>query len=710
MRSAKNTEDFKAGLREALEDDFLRVALDRFALDYRANRAAVFADLNEKELIAELAEAKDKGLGRMDELFDRFRQEAEKRGSKVHRAADAAGANEIIRRIAEENGCKKIIKSKSMTAEETGLNQALENAGLEVTETDLGEWIIQLRGEGPSHMVMPAIHLSRRQVAETFSAATGRRQESDIGRLVEVARRELRAKFAEADMGISGANFAVAENGAIGLCSNEGNARLVSTLPPVHVVLCGLDKLVPSISDALRIIRVLPRNATAQNITAYVSWISGAVGCLGERKQSHIVFLDNGRSALAKDPACKEALRCVRCGACANVCPVYRMVGGHRMGHVYIGGIGLIYTWFFHGPEKARFLLQNCINCGACASVCSAGIRIPEIIQELRARLNEKEGSPASSRLLAKAMSSRKVFHSLLRLGKLAQKPFAGDTPYLRHLPEFFASGQNFRALPALAEKPFRDKWPGLRPEGTSGLKIGLFAGCAQDFIYPEQLEAALRIMRSKGCSVDFPPEQSCCGLPLRALGERETAEKLAVGNIMAFRRNFDYIVTLCASCASHMKRGYPEITAGDAGLRARAEDYAGRVIDFASFARDVLALGPEDFHPGGERACYHAPCHLCHGLAVTRQPRELIAAAGEYAPAPEEEVCCGFGGSYSVKFPEISARLMEKKLRYAEETGASTLVTDCPGCVLQLRGGGEKRGSKIKVEHLAEFLARRLK
>ncbi len=714
MQTAKNMKEYHEEIQESLDNAFLRETLDKFAVAYRANRAAIFADMNEKELIAEIADAKDASLPHLEELFERFAAEASRKGVHVHRAATAAEANAIISRIAQENNCKRIIKSKSMTAEETLLNHALEDEGCEVVETDLGEWIIQLRHEGPTHMVMPAIHLSRHQVADLFTEATKHKQDSDIEKLVKVARRELRAKFVQADMGISGANFAIADTGTIGICTNEGNARLTTTLPRVHVALCGLDKLVPTIHDALRIIRVLPRNATAQAITTYVSWITGANECAttkDKRKNMHIVFLDNGRSALAKDEQCKSVLRCVRCGACANVCPVYRLVGGHKMGHIYIGAIGLILTYFFHGREKARNLIQNCINCEACKHVCAAGIDLPVIIQEIRARLNEEEGSPIESSLLAKVLRNRKLFHTLLRFGKWAQLPVTGGTPYIRHLPEIFARGQGFRALPAIAKTAFRDEWDKIKPNTEGRIKVGLFAGCAQDFIYPEQLKAAVKILAANGCSVDFPMEQSCCGLPVQMMGERDAAESVALQNVKAFdAARFDYIVTLCASCASHMTHNYPRMLAGHPHLATAVNQYVERVKDFSSFVRDVLGMQEGDFVKTSETVCYHSPCHLCRGMGVTEQPRALISAVGEYKPTEEEDTCCGFGGSYSVKFPEISSQILDKKLARLEASQATTLVTDCPGCVLQLRGGVEKRGGKLKVEHMAELLARHMK
>jgi len=238
----------------------------------------------------------------------------------------------------------------------------------------------------------------------------------------------LRKEYVQADMGISGANFAVAETGAIGMVTNEGNGRLVTTLPRVHVALVGLEKLTPTLHDALRVLRALPRNATGQQITSYVTWISGTNECKsapGGKKIMHVVFLDNGRCGLAKDKDFSQVLRCIRCGACANVCPVCRVVGGHKYGHVYIGAIGLIMTYFFHGRDKANFLVQNCVNCGACKEVCAAGIDLPRLIKEIHARIQDEEGHPVQSKLLGMVLKNRTLFHTLFKNMRWAQKPFA---------------------------------------------------------------------------------------------------------------------------------------------------------------------------------------------------------------------------------------------------------------------------------------------
>ena len=516
-------------------------------------------------------------------------------------------------------------------------------------------------------------------------------------------------------MGISGANFAIADSGTIGLTTNEGNARLVTTLPRVHVALVGLEKLVPTLKDALQILKVLPRNATGQAITSYVTWITGANACAAAadgRKQMHIVFLDNGRRELSSDSIFSQVLRCVRCGACANVCPVYRMVGGHQYGHIYIGAIGLIITYFFHGREKAKNLVQNCINCGACKAVCASGIDLPRLIKEVHAKVQDEEGHTIQSLMLARVLKSRKLFHTLLRSAKLAQRPMTGGTPYLRHLPQIFAKEHNFRALPAIAEKPFRDRWAKIKPQVTAPrYRVALFSGCVQDFVYPEQLEAAVKLLADQNIALEFPMDQSCCGLPVEMMAEKDAAREVARQNVKAFNsKPYDYIVTLCASCASHLKNAYPRLLAADADLGVQVTDFAAKVLPFSVFMEGLADLA-EAFGTSADKVTYHAPCHLCRGLGVIEAPRRLIQKAGyEFVPAEEEQTCCGFGGTYSSKFPEISAQILARKLDDFGKTGADLLVTECPGCVMQLRGGAENRKDRLTVLHLSELMARNLK
>ncbi len=713
IHTPENIKGYKDQVKNALKQDFLRKTLNNFACAYRTSRANAFKEIDLENLRIDIAEGKDATIPRLMDLFEEFKANAAKAGVKVHLAKDAAEANEIIASIARVTGSKKIIKSKSMTAEETFLNTRLERDNLEVTETDLGEWIIQMRNEGPSHMVMPAIHLSRQDVGELFSDVTEQKQDpEDIDGLVGVARKQLRKKFIEADMGISGCNFAVADSGTLGIVTNEGNARLATTLPGVHVALCGIDKLIPDLKSALRVLKVLPRNATGQAITSYVTWIKGANECASAdsgTKEMHVVFLDNGRLDVASDPVFSEALRCVRCGACANVCPVYRLVGGHVHGHVYIGAIGLILTFFYHGKDKARAIVKNCLNCQSCKTVCPAGIDLPALIKDVAELVLEDDGKrPLKSTITGKLMKNRKLFQTTLRLAAKAQKPVASGK-YIRHLPMALFKQHDFRSIPALAKTPLRDRWQELNTRVQNPkYRVAFFGGCVVDFVMPEQAEAMLALFKEHDVAVDFPMEQTCCGLPAKMMNENQTAKEVADQNVLAMAAHkYDYVITLCASCGSHIKENYPKLLTSRYEVPPAVAELADKLIDYSSFVKNVLKVTPEGFTESGRKVTYHSPCHLCRGLDVVDEPRELLKTAGfDYIPAEDEDVCCGFGGSYSVDFPEISAELLRRKLDNVEATGADILVTDCPGCVMQLQGGLDKRNSSVEVKHIAELLA----
>jgi len=714
MATSESHRQYRRRLAAALGNPFLSGALDRFATSYLEARPGLFQGMDLDGLSRDLAEARNAALPLLGELLETFTAHAKQAGAKVHLAEDARQANAIIASIAHRHGVRKIVKAKSMTAEEVFLNDHLETEGFQVTETDLGEWIIQLRGERPSHMVLPAIHLSREQVARLFSQVTGRKEDPrDIQALVQVARSHLRQAFLEADMGITGANFAIASSGTLGVVTNEGNARLVTTLPRVHVALVGIDKLVPDLAAAFRILRVLPRNATGQAISSYVTWITGCPGPEDGavlKKETHIVFLDNGRRALARDPVFGQALRCIRCGACANVCPIYRLVGGHAYGYVYIGAIGLVLTLFYHGIDKGRALIANCLNCQACKSVCPAGIDLPLLINRAHGRvLGSSPIKPLKNVLLASVLRDRRLFHFLLRRASLAQRPLARKGPLIRHLPLFFSGAHGFRSLPVLAATALRDRKVTHPVQGKEPvLRVGLFAGCLVDFVYPEQGTAFIELAQRFGVRVALPLEQTCCGLPAMMMTEYETARAVALQNLEAFSADrFDCIVALCASCASHLRENLPILFRDQPDLAPRLRAFTEKVLDFSSFAAKFLGLSSRSFRGTARKVTYHAPCHLCRGLKVREEPRWLLRTAGlDYVPARQEEVCCGFAGSYSVEFPEVSARLLQLKCEDFEATGARLIVTDCPGCVLQLRGGMDRRGSRMEVRHMAQVLA----
>jgi L-lactate utilization protein LutB len=352
-------------------------------------------------------------------------------------------------------------------------------------------------------------------------------------------------------MGISGANIAVAETGSIVLVTNEGNARLVTSLPRIHVALVGVEKLVESFADIAPILKALPRNATAQALTSYVSVITGQTpNTDGTPKELHIVLMDNRRSEMAADPQFKQALQCVRCAACLNVCPIFRLVGGHVFGKVYTGGIGTILTAWFDALKASGDIQGLCIQCGACKEVCPGKIDIPALIMELRRRLVREEGLPAAQKAIFAVVNNRPLFHGMLRAASLAARPLSKGA-FIRHLPLFLSGLTDGRSLPAIAAVPFRDRFRKISQPPCAERAV-FFAGCLIDFAYPEMGEALVRILNKAGIEVVFPEKQTCCGAPARYSGAYEVAAQNAIDNIGALLdERTTYVVSACPTCTA---------------------------------------------------------------------------------------------------------------------------------------------------------------
>jgi len=710
--SKERSRQYLQRVNAALATPRLQDTLHRFADAYLLSREAAFAGHDFEKLRTAIAAMKDEVSEKREEYIHRFTRNAETAGATVYLARTAQDANAYIVSLARQRGVKLVAKSKSMASEETHLNLALEEAGIRALETDLGEWIIQLAGQRPSHMVMPAIHMSKEEVADLFGKVTGKVEPAEIPHLVQLAREQLRQGYLDADMGISGANVAVAETGGIALVTNEGNARLVTTLPKIHVALVGIEKLVPTLEDAHKVIDVLPKNATGQLITSYVTWIRGAVPCGSERKELHIVLLDNGRSALAESPHCKEALRCIKCGACANVCPVYQTVGGHVFGHVYISAIGIILTAFFHGLENAAELVRACIGCRACVAVCPSKIDLESIILHLREVLGEEEGIGAGKALVFKRiMRNRTLFHAMIRAASLLQKPVTRGERTIRHLPLFFAGLTEWRSLPAIADKPLRDQWFGIAQKvERPRYKVAFFAGCLNDFVYPELGLDLVKVLNRLGVAVSFPKEQNCCGVPALYSGDRETATALAEQNVAALLAdNPDYVVTSCPTCTMALQRDFFDLLRDHPRWAEKAERLSAITLDISRFIVEKCDGGQVLAGLAApEKVTYHDSCHLKRGAGVWREPRQLLAGSGrELVEMAHADRCCGFGGSYSfTSQPEIARRILADKVADIDRSGASCVAMDCPGCLLQIRGGLDKQGRSVRAAHTIELLA----
>jgi L-lactate dehydrogenase complex protein LldF len=383
---------FKANAIKALGDVELQRALGNMRQGFIERRANAVARLAEFDALRDKAkEIKDHVLAHLDHYLEAFERNCVAHGGTVHWAKDAVQAREIVLNICRLVGAETVTKGKSMVGEEIEINPFLEANGIRPIETDLGEYIIQLRNEPPSHLIAPAIHVNKEQIADAFRAhhrdLSPERPLSDRAALLAEARRALRERFLEADVGITGANFLVAETGSTIIVTNEGNGDLTQTLPRIHIVLATIEKVVPNLDDAMTLVRVLARSATGQEMSVYTTISTGArrPGDLDGPEQFHVVLLDNGRSKLIGTEF-QEVLRCIRCGACLNHCPVYGSVGGHAYGSVYPGPIGKVLTPALQGIETARDLPNASTFCGRCEEVCPMRIPLPKMMRHWRER------------------------------------------------------------------------------------------------------------------------------------------------------------------------------------------------------------------------------------------------------------------------------------------------------------------------------------
>ena len=713
----------------ALEDGNVRAGLTAFQRGWRENRDVAIAELEAQEgrtfdeLRAELAAIKDGVLADWSRYLDEFEANATAAGAQVTRVATPGEANAHITSLIQAAGADLVVKGKSMVSEEIGLNEHLEANGITPVETDLGEWILQLAHETPSHLVMPAIHKRKEQIATLLERVLGREfPPDDIERMVKVARTELRERFLASGVGLSGANALIAEGGSVMLICNEGNNRMSVALPPIHVVTAGIEKLLPTYADAMKQVRLLGRSATAQPITVYTNFVTGP----RPGQQQHVVLLDNGRTAMAEDPDVAAALRCIRCGACANVCPPYGVVGGHAFGHVYTGAIGLVNTSYHHGIEAAAGPQSLCVSCGACGQACPVDIPLPVQILEVRRKVVESDVAVPAGRatqLALAAFSHRRLFGVGTRLAGLLSTPLRDDGT--TRVPRMLTGlrpvevATSWRTPPAVPARPARDTLkpgkldepPKLASQPLAGRSVTLFLQCLSDRLAPEIPVATARLLRAAGARVTVPREQHCCGLPAYDTGQQDTARAM-VRQTMGVLGDGD-VVTPASSCLAMIGHDAPHLLRGDADEVDRAQELASRTYDLIGY----LTAGPGRLPAGslddGDRTpvTVHRFCQASNTLgredAIERLLRDV--AGVPVVPLPEAGECCGFGGSTSVRNPEVAAGILDRKLGCFDRTDASIVITDNPGCILHLRGGVHASGRSHEVLHLAEYLAGRL-
>ena len=460
--------NFEANARKGLADGNLQRALALMRSGFPERRRVAVDRLSEFEVLREAAKSiKDHTLEHLDFYLELYEENVVAAGGRVHWARTPEAARSVVLEICRSIDARIVTKGKSMIAEEVGLNEYLEANGITPVETDLGEYIIQLRGEPPSHLIAPAIHLVKEQVAATFRAEhrslAPERSLAEARQLCDEARAVLRPRFLAADVGITGANFLVAETGSSIIVTNEGNGDLTQTLPRVHIVLASLEKLVPTFEDAASLLRLLARSGTGQEFSCYTTISTGPrrAGDLDGPEQYHVVLLDNGRSGLLGGEF-QEMLRCIRCSACLNICPVYERTGGHAYRSVYPGPIGAILTPQLSELERGQSLPWASSLCGACYEVCPVKIDIPSVLIHMRGRVVRESGSPGSERwamrTLGRIFESRGRYEAAQRALRLGRAPLR-LRGLAEALPGPLRAWTRARELPAIPDQTFREWW-----------------------------------------------------------------------------------------------------------------------------------------------------------------------------------------------------------------------------------------------------------
>ncbi|MBV7296745.1 LutB/LldF family L-lactate oxidation iron-sulfur protein [Enterovibrio paralichthyis] len=466
--SHNTPEHFHQQAKEALADKELRQNF-RGAMDYlRGKRRDAFPDPAEEKAVRDRAEAiRQRCLSKLPELLEKLEQNLQRNGIAVHWAQNADEANEIFSALAKQHQAKLMVKGKSMVSEEIGLNHFMEKHGVRCLESDMGEYIVQLDGDTPSHIIMPAIHKNKQQVSDTFEHNLSDFQPTtDVDRLIQTGRNALRKAYQEAEIGVSGVNFAVAETGTLCLVENEGNGRMCTTIPKVHVAITGIEKVVEFLSDVPPLYSALTRSATGQNITTYFNMISSPRkdGELDGPEEVHLILLDNGRTQAYHDNELRKTLQCIRCGACMNHCPVYTRIGGHAYGTVYPGPIGKIISPHLMGIDSTQNLITASSMCGACEEVCPVRIPIPSLLQRLRQE-SKHNAEPKHDPL-----NGQNAAHNTLESAAMKGFAFAATHPTFYHaglnaarkmngmIPEHLGSWTQCRVKPKLAKTSLKAK------------------------------------------------------------------------------------------------------------------------------------------------------------------------------------------------------------------------------------------------------------
>lgn len=697
----------------ALADRQLGLSLERAmtALDERRSNAFA-SDFDFEAARARARAIKEEAICRNDELLDEFERSISGLGGHVFRANTARDARLYISRLARNRGVRLVVKAKSMTSEEIHLNEELEARGVQVVETDLGERIIQLAGEHPSHIIVPAIHKSKQDIARLLADRMGMTElpteAEDLTRLVRASLREL---FLTADMGITGANFAVADTGTLVLVENEGNIRLCTQIPPLHVAIVGREKIVPRLSDAGTLLKLLPPSATGQDLSSYTSFITGAAttelvdfgrAAPMTRREFHVVVLDNGRSSAARDPELVELLYCIRCGACLNACAPYRQVGGHVYGsHPYHGGIGCAWSYVTEGHSNAKAINGLCTTCSRCTEVCPLKIDIPWLNTVIKERNNREFGARLRDRMFARA--------------DLMGTAFSPVSPLLNRALQSPPARRSFKAMGIDPQRPmpqyervtftawFREHQPPAITQPTR--RVALFVDCFVNHNLPSVGKAAVEVLERAGIEVTIA-HNSCCGRPSMSQGMLDGPRRWAIRNLRELSRCIDSghdVVCIEPSCLSALRDDYRRLLertahAGDAAL-TKIETNSYDITEYLlRLTRQGLIRLP--LRRVDETYIVHAHCHQ-KSLGLESTSADLLRLIPGARVKETAALCCGMVGSFGYKseYSQLSLAIGGKLFsELAEQDG--TLTTCGISCRTQI-----EYGTGRKVHHPVEVI-----
>ncbi len=646
-------------LKNFLEDKNIREALKRASLRFAEGRLKALSQLGDfSEVRKRLREIKEAALSEADNIWDTVGEHIRERGGFFIEARDAEDARKKILRICEENDVDFLIKGKSITSEEIMLKSFLEENGIEVIETDLGERILQLKREKPSHLIVPAIHHTKEEVAKLFSSYFGEPIPADPYIITKKVREDLRQKFITAKAGFTGINVVSCEPVAFYLMTNEGNGRLCATLPEIQIILAGWEKVVKSLEEALFLLKILPKNSVGLDFSSYVSIFTSPFLWKDGRKL-FVILLDNGRRKAFSDKLLTHALRCIRCGACMNVCPVYQVLSGQGFSHVYMGGIGVAWTAITSGFDKAAEIAELCSGCGSCNNVCPVEIPISEMVSEIKARSKKKD---ALKEIALSIVSNKKTFSSLAEI--------------LRLFGTFH--GESFNV------------WAKKNKLLNSQGDINFYAGCLMEQFYPETAVRAYLLLKYLGLEIALF-EEVCCGLPQIVHGKKGKFFELALINLERYeRRPTIFICDSCYSMFMYYKKMFPN-----------HQIFPETISSF------LLRKGFSVSLKENIKVMVHLPCHLRlwgeeKSVFEFLERLQNIEIVRDFTEAH----CCGGAGLYRYKYPEVSDAIFDIKAEAIRRHSPDVIVTTCPSCYTQIEDQLRKRGlDDVKVCHLVDFL-----